>query len=189
MSLSLKWLKQIPAPLQSKSWPKAEYICLHFLSPLLWLPESVRSIFPAPTVAQSGTHGGHHGFHATVVSGAFPVLPWTCSTISQSWPLLPSWICFWLLWHPLCLCSFFPTRSSPYAPWWPFFLYLIPKSWCAPGFQDPTAFFYMLSSWMLPYGSILEKAFMDKGKIKVFLGIQILKAFVCQWSWLTGLLK
>lgn len=54
--LSPHWL-QFLTPISLEQ--KAEYICLHFLSPLLW-PQSQSDQCSFPSIAQSGSFAGHH---------------------------------------------------------------------------------------------------------------------------------
>lgn len=111
--LSPHWLQQFFAPITSHE-QRAEYICLHFLSPLLW-PQSQSNQCSFPSVAQSSSFGGHHASMSpqSMVHFLFSS-SLTLSTIGQTWPLPPPWnlIFFWLLWHPLFWCPSFPTHPS-----------------------------------------------------------------------------
>lgn len=170
--LSSDWLQQFffaPISLEQRD----EYICLHFLSPLLW-PQSQSDQCSFPRIAQSGSFAGHHASMSSwsmvhcLFSFSLTLLHhWTELATSSS--LKPHF--FWLLWHPLFWCSSFPTILS-LSLLVSFFLYLIPKCVCPSfdlGSHCPLDLFY---SRVNSSGSILQRKFMDESKIKIFLGYE-----------------
>lgn len=132
--LSPHWLQQFFAPITSHE-QRAEYVCLHFLSPLLW-PQSQSNQCSFPHIAQSSSSGGHHAsmspqsmVHFLFSSSLTLQHHWTDLATSSS--LKPHILLASVA--PTLLMSLLPHPPLLLVSWWPFFLYLIPKCWCAPG--------------------------------------------------------